>query len=112
MVERTVRLEDTAGVGWRLVVASDLAPTDQSVRDFNRSLGLALSLPAGEARDLILAATFAAVLFSVLVQRATLGRLIENSNGHEGWEWMTFDGMADKFRGGFPFAGDARPGVI
>jgi CPA1 family monovalent cation:H+ antiporter len=28
-------------------------------------------------RDLLLAATFAAVLFSVLVQRATLGRLIE-----------------------------------
>ena len=38
---------------------------------------LALSLPQGETRDLILAATFAAVLFSVLVQRATLGRLIE-----------------------------------
>ena len=41
------------------------------------SIALALSLPAGETRDLILAATFAAVLFSVLVQRATLGRLIE-----------------------------------
>ena len=39
------------------------------------SIALALSLPAGETRDLILAATFAAVLFSVLVQRATLGRL-------------------------------------
>ena len=41
------------------------------------SIALALSLPAGETRDLILAATFAAVLFSVLVQRATLGRLID-----------------------------------
>ncbi len=41
------------------------------------SIALALSLPPGETRDLILAATFAAVLFSVLVQRATLGRLIE-----------------------------------
>ncbi|WP_324828068.1 cation:proton antiporter [Qipengyuania zhejiangensis] len=41
------------------------------------SIALALSLPAGETRELILAATFAAVLFSVLVQRATLGRLIE-----------------------------------
>ena len=41
------------------------------------SIALALSLPPGETRDMILAATFAAVLFSVLVQRATLGRLIE-----------------------------------
>lgn len=40
------------------------------------SIALALSLPPGETRELILAATFAAVLFSVLVQRATLGRLI------------------------------------
>ena len=40
------------------------------------SIALALSLPAGPTRDLLLAATFAAVLFSVLVQRATLGRLI------------------------------------
>ena len=43
------------------------------------SIALALSLPAGPTRDLLLAATFAAVLFSVLVQRATLGRLIERS---------------------------------
>ena len=35
------------------------------------------ALLADMSRDLILAATFAAVLFSVLVQRATLGRLIE-----------------------------------
>ena len=41
------------------------------------SIALVLSLPAGETRDLLLAATFAAVLFSVLVQRATLGRFIE-----------------------------------
>ncbi|WP_370297559.1 cation:proton antiporter [Qipengyuania mesophila] len=41
------------------------------------SIALALSLPPGETRELILAATFATVLFSVLVQRATLGRLIE-----------------------------------
>jgi CPA1 family monovalent cation:H+ antiporter len=41
------------------------------------SIALALSLPAGPTRDLLLAATFAAVLFSVLVQRATLGRMIE-----------------------------------
>ena len=41
------------------------------------SIALALSLPAGPVRDLLLAATFGAVLFSVLVQRATLGRMIE-----------------------------------
>jgi len=40
------------------------------------SIALALVLPAGPTRDLLLAATFAAVLFSVLVQRATLGRVI------------------------------------
>ena len=43
------------------------------------SIALALSLPEGPTRDLLLAATFAAVLFSVLVQRATLGRMIERS---------------------------------
>ncbi len=42
------------------------------------SIALALSLPIGPTRDLLLAATFAAVLFSVLVQRATLGRLIDS----------------------------------
>lgn len=41
------------------------------------SIALALSLPPGPTRELLLAATFAVVLFSVLVQRATLGRLIE-----------------------------------
>ena len=42
------------------------------------SIALALSLPAGDTRDLLLAATFAAVLFSVLIQRATLGKLIDS----------------------------------
>ncbi|ANY21349.1 Na(+)/H(+) antiporter NhaP [Tsuneonella dongtanensis] len=42
------------------------------------SIALALSLPPGTTRDLLLAGTFAAVLFSVLVQRATLGKLIES----------------------------------
>lgn len=44
------------------------------------SIALALSLPSGPVRDLLIAATFAAVLFSVLVQRATLGRFIERSD--------------------------------
>ncbi|WP_234024778.1 cation:proton antiporter [Tsuneonella amylolytica] len=41
------------------------------------SIALALALPEGPARSLLLAATFAVVLFSVLVQRATLGKMIE-----------------------------------
>lgn len=41
------------------------------------SVALALSLPMGEVRELVLAATFAAVLFSVLVQRATIGSMID-----------------------------------
>ncbi|RIV88053.1 sodium:proton antiporter [Aurantiacibacter zhengii] len=51
------------------------------------SIALALSLPAGPVRDLLLAATFGAVLFSVLVQRMTLGRVIERGKvphgGHD-----------------------------
>ena len=42
LVERTVRTAESAGIGWRLVVASDLAPTEQAVRDFNRSLVMSL----------------------------------------------------------------------
>ena len=45
------------------------------------SIALVLSLPAGATRELLLAATFAAVLFSVLVQRATLGRVIARGAG-------------------------------
>ncbi len=41
------------------------------------SIALALSLPVGPVRDLLLAATIGAVLFGVLVQRMTLGRVIE-----------------------------------
>jgi len=47
------------------------------------SIALALSLPEGPVRSLLLAATFGAVLFSVLVQRATLGRMIERSRPPE-----------------------------
>ncbi len=46
------------------------------------SIALALSLPPGNTRNILLAATFGAVLFSVLVQRATLGKLIENLKEH------------------------------
>ena len=47
------------------------------------SVALALSLPPGETRELVLAATFGAVLFSVLVQRATLGRMIDDLKDHD-----------------------------
>jgi len=40
------------------------------------SIALALSLPATPARDAILAATYVIVLFAVIVQGATVGRLI------------------------------------
>ncbi|MBV7256845.1 sodium:proton antiporter [Pacificimonas sp. WHA3] len=41
------------------------------------SIALALSLPPGPVRDTILATTYGVVLFSVLVQGATVGRLVE-----------------------------------
>ncbi|GGD75906.1 cation:proton antiporter [Croceicoccus mobilis] len=41
------------------------------------SIALALSLPEGATRNLLLAATFGAVLFSVLVQRSTLSHFIK-----------------------------------
>ena len=40
------------------------------------SIALALSLPPGEWKDLLVTATYVVVLFSVLVQGATIGRVI------------------------------------
>jgi len=40
------------------------------------SVALALSLPAGTARDVIVTMTYIVVVFSILVQGLTLGRLI------------------------------------
>lgn len=40
------------------------------------SVALALGLPPGEARDLILAATYAVVLFTVVVQGGTIARVL------------------------------------
>ncbi|HEU5436483.1 MAG TPA: sodium:proton antiporter [Telluria sp.] len=40
------------------------------------SVALALSLPAGPARDLILALTYMVVVFSILVQGLTVGRVV------------------------------------
>ena len=42
------------------------------------SVALALSLPPGEARDVLLAATYAVVLFSILVQGLTVPRLVRH----------------------------------
>ena len=41
------------------------------------SVALALSLPKGDERDVILAVTYVVVLFSILVQGLTIGRLIK-----------------------------------
>ncbi|PZO50711.1 MAG: sodium:proton antiporter [Alphaproteobacteria bacterium] len=41
------------------------------------SIALALSLPLGEHKDLLITATYIVVLFSVLVQGATIGRVIK-----------------------------------
>ncbi|WP_163647842.1 sodium:proton antiporter [Modicisalibacter sp. 'Wilcox'] len=40
------------------------------------SVALALALPEGEARDLLLTVTYLVVLFSILVQGPTIGRLV------------------------------------
>ena len=40
------------------------------------SVALALSLPAGEARDVILAITYVIVVFSIVVQGLTIGKLV------------------------------------
>ncbi len=42
------------------------------------SVALALSLPAGEARNIILPITYVVVVFSILVQGLTVGRLIKH----------------------------------
>ena len=47
------------------------------------SIALALSLPAGDARPVILAATYAIVLFSVIVQGLTFGRVVTAATGAE-----------------------------
>ncbi len=43
------------------------------------SVALALSLPAGPERDLIVTATYVVVMFSILVQGLTLGRVVKSA---------------------------------
>ncbi|MBY0573264.1 MAG: sodium:proton antiporter [Undibacterium sp.] len=45
------------------------------------SVALALSLPVGQSRNVILALTYGVVIFSMLVQGLTIGRVIEKSVG-------------------------------
>ena len=45
------------------------------------SVALVLSLPAGEHRELLLAATYVVVVFSILVQGLTLGRVVRAAVG-------------------------------
>ena len=43
------------------------------------SVALALSLPAGPERDLVLALTYAVVVFSILGQGLTIGRVVRRA---------------------------------
>ena len=44
------------------------------------SVALALSLPAGEARDTVVAITYVVVVFSIIVQGLTIGKLVKRYN--------------------------------
>ena len=87
LVERTVRMGDAPGAGWRLVVAGDLVQTGQAVRDFNRMLALSLALLG---LLLVLAA-----LAQVTVGLAPLKALQRALN-------RVRDGQAPRLQGGFP----------
>jgi monovalent cation:H+ antiporter, CPA1 family len=45
------------------------------------SLAMALSLPANDSRSLVLTLTYFVVVFSILVQGLTVGRLIRTTSG-------------------------------
>jgi CPA1 family monovalent cation:H+ antiporter len=44
------------------------------------SVALALSLPAGQERDLILAVTYVIVILSIVIQGLTIGRLVKHAS--------------------------------
>ena len=48
------------------------------------SVALAFTVPAGPERDLFLVMTYVVVVFSIIVQGLTVGRLAERAAGHEG----------------------------
>jgi len=45
------------------------------------SVALALSLPSGEMRDLLLTVTYVVVVFSIVVQGLSLGPLVKRLTG-------------------------------
>ena len=47
------------------------------------SVAMALSLPPGRPRDIILTITYAVVVFSIIVQGLTVGRLVKGSAGQQ-----------------------------
>jgi CPA1 family monovalent cation:H+ antiporter len=47
------------------------------------SVALALSLPSGRARDVILAVTYTVVVFSILVQGLSVGKVVGAGSGAE-----------------------------
>jgi CPA1 family monovalent cation:H+ antiporter len=53
------------------------------------SVAMALSLPSGEQRNLLIAVTYAVVVFSILVQGLTIGRLILRVTSKESAESAT-----------------------
>ncbi len=79
LVERTVRIGEAPDAGWRLAVASDLAPTALAVRGFNRSLALSL---AGLGLLLLLAA-LAQVTVGLAPLKALQRALNQVRDGHE-----------------------------
>jgi signal transduction histidine kinase len=87
LVERTVRIGEAPGTGWRLVVAADMAQTEQAVRGFNQILALSL---AGLALLLVVAA-----LAQVTVGLAPLRALQRALN-------QVRDGQAPRLQGVFP----------
>jgi hypothetical protein len=49
-----------------------------------KSVARALSLPAGDNREVILAVTYAIVVFSIIAQGLTIGKLVKMANGLAG----------------------------
>jgi len=47
------------------------------------SVALALSLPMGEPRDIILAITYVIVVFSIVVQGLTIGKLVRRTTASD-----------------------------
>jgi len=48
------------------------------------SVAMALSLPPGRHRDIIVTITYAVVIFSIIVQGLTVGKLVRNLPGGSG----------------------------